>query len=164
MAPFIDALSPLFLIYAIAMYTTTSYTCTVAVFATILLGHSPNALDLLVPPAVAIHEPPNLKARCFDYLASLLSEHFSTYSSAELIAAFNHIPTSTYNASIKSAIISVPIRSAFFSVDNLVDLGFRDYVGKPITNTAITADLASCPPGLFYFTFRFTVTASVGRF
>jgi hypothetical protein len=142
------------------MSTTTSSTCATAVFANISLGCLANAIDLLVPPAVVVQELPDLKACCFDYLADLLLEHVGTYSSAELIAAFNHIPTSTYNTSIESSHLSAQIRSAFFSFDNLVGLGFHDQVGKPITTSPITADLVSRPPGLFYFAFRSTVTPS----
>jgi hypothetical protein len=161
MAPIIDAFYLLSFTYATAMSTTTSSTRATAVFANILLGRLANAMDLLVPPAVAVQEVPDLKACCFDYLADLLLGHVGTYSSAKLIAAFDHIPaTSTYNALIKSSHLSAQICSAFFSVDNLVGLGFRDHVGKPIMTSPITADLASRPPGLFYFAFRSTVTPS----
>ena len=64
-------------------------------FTTLALGGSAHAIELLVPTAPPIHVSSNLKARCFDYLADLLLEHSSLYSSAELIAAFGHIPGST---------------------------------------------------------------------
>jgi hypothetical protein len=141
------------------MSTTTSSNRSDAVFVTLSLGRSANAIDLLVPPAVAVNEPPDLKARCFDYLADLLLEHAKLYSSAELIAAFCHIPTSTYNASIESAIISTAVRSSFFHVDSLVGLGFRDHKGDPVNSTNICEDLSTRPPGLSYFAFRSTVSA-----
>jgi hypothetical protein len=66
-------------------------------------GCSANAIKLLVPPALPIQSAPDLKARCFDFLSDLLLQHCLLYSSAELIAAFGHIPSSSYNASLKAA-------------------------------------------------------------
>ena len=59
-------------------------------FTSLVLGRSVNAIELLVPPAPAVHVTTDLKARCFDFLANLLIEHSTLYSSAELIAAFGH--------------------------------------------------------------------------
>jgi hypothetical protein len=82
-----------------------------------------NAIELLVPPAPAVHTIANLKARCFDFLANLLCKHSLLYSSAELIVAFNHVPGSSYNATLESAaIFCASIRSTFFNGDNLVGL------------------------------------------
>jgi hypothetical protein len=69
-------------------------------FTTLTLGRSAHAIELLVPTAPPIHTSSDLKARCFNYLADLLLEHSFLYSSAELIAAFSHIPGSTYNATL----------------------------------------------------------------
>ena len=62
------------------------------------LGRSANAIELLVPIAPAVHDATDLKARAFDFLSDLLCQHAEQYSSAELIAACNHIPGSSYNA------------------------------------------------------------------
>jgi hypothetical protein len=73
-------------------------------FTSLVLGRSANAIELLVPPAPAVQDATDLKARCFDFLAGLLIEHSSLYSSAELlIAAFSHIPNSSFNASLEAA-------------------------------------------------------------
>jgi hypothetical protein len=126
-------------------------------FTTLSLGRSTNAIKLLVLTAPPVHDPANLKARCFDYLADFLLEHAPLYSSAELIGAFNHIPGSTYNAAIESASICSDICSAFFKIDHLVGLGFRDRHGLPITDD-ITPDPSTCPSGIYYFAFPSTVT------
>jgi hypothetical protein len=65
---------------------------------TLTLGCSANAIELLVPIAPAVHDATDLKARAFDYLSDLLCQHAEQYSFAELIAACNHIPGSSYNA------------------------------------------------------------------
>jgi hypothetical protein len=122
-------------------------------FLPLTLGRSANAIDLLLPPA------PDLKARCFDFLSDLLVEHSLLFSSAELIAAFSHIPSSSYNATLESASICSSIRSAFFLIDNLVGLGFRGAKGDPVTAT-ITADPSTRPAGICYFAFRSTVHPS----
>ena len=78
-------------------------------FLCLTLGRSANAIDLLVPPAPPIHAATDLKARCFDFLSDLLLEHSLLYSSAELIAAFGHIPSSSYNASLEASDCCVAI-------------------------------------------------------
>ena len=66
------------------------------------LGHSANAIELLlVPIAPDVHNATDLKARAFDFLSDLLCQHAEQYSSAELIAACNHIPGSSYNTAKK---------------------------------------------------------------
>ena len=153
MAPLIDTITPVS-----STYTTMSVapTSTASAFVSLALGRSSNAIELLVPPAPAVHAAPDLKARCFDFLADLLLEHSLLYSSAELIAAFGHIPSSSYNAALEATGSCSSIRSAFFLVDNLVALGFRDHLGVPVTN-AITNDLTNRPPGISFFAFRSTV-------
>ena len=123
------------------------------------LGRSANAIELLVPTAPAVHNAPDLKARCFDFMSDLLLEHAVQYSSAELIAACNHIPGSSYNANQEAATICSSIRSAFFTITNLVNLGFHDHQGRPIT-TPITVDPTTRPTGIAYFVFRSTVDPS----
>ena len=123
------------------------------------LGRSANAIELLVPTAPAVHDAPDLKARCFNFMSDLLLEHAVQYSSAELIAVCNHIPGSSYNANQEAATICSSIRSAFFTITNLVDLGFRDHQGRPIT-TPITVDPTNRPTGIAYFAFRSTVDPS----
>jgi hypothetical protein len=98
MAPATDAL-PLYPPSHSIMSATTNRS-TGTTFTTLSLGRSANAIALLVPTAPPVHDPADLKACCFNYLANLLLEHAPLYSSAELIAAFNHIPSSTYNAVI----------------------------------------------------------------
>jgi hypothetical protein len=120
------------------------------------LGRSADAIELLAPTAPPVHEVVDLKMHCFDYLADLLLEHAPLHSSAELIAAFDHIPGSTYNAAIESASICLEIRSAFFRIDHLVGLGFRDCHGLPITDD-ITSDPSTCPTGIYNFSFCSTV-------
>jgi hypothetical protein len=109
--------------------TSSSASGATSAFTTLVLGRSANAIDLLVPTAPPVHAATDLKARCFDYLSDLLSEHSTLYSSAELIAAFGYIPGSSYNAALESATICSSVRSAFFKIDNLV--GFRDHQGVP---------------------------------
>ncbi len=128
-------------------------------FVVLALGRSANAIDLFVPPAPAVHASADLKARSFDFLADLLQSHSALYSSAELIAAFNHIPSSSYNAALESSSICSGISSAFFHVDNLVGLGFRNHLGAPIA-TAITTDISTRPADIAYFAFRSTVDPS----
>ena len=123
------------------------------------LGRSANAIELLVPAAPAVHDAPDLKARCFDFMSDLLLEHAAQYSSAELIAACNHIPGSSYNANQEAATICSSIRSAFFTITNLTDLGFRDHQGRPLT-TPITVNPTNRPTGITYFAFRATVDPS----
>jgi hypothetical protein len=140
-----------------AMSTTTPTSS--AAFVALTLGRSANAIDLLVPSAPPVHAAPDLKSRCFDFLSDLLLEHSVNYSSAELIAAFSHIPSSTYNAALEASDCCVAIRSAFFLVDNLVALGFRDHNGDPISK-AISTDASTRPDGISYFAFRSTVDPS----
>jgi hypothetical protein len=123
------------------------------------LGHSANAIALLVPTAPAVHDAPDLKAHCFNFMSDLLLEHAVQYSSAELIATCNHIPGSSYNANQEATTICSSIHSAFFTFTNLTDLGFRDHQGRPIT-TPITVDPTTCPTGITYFAFRSTVDPS----
>jgi hypothetical protein len=88
MAPILQAFPsriPLFV-------TSMSAPPTLSAFSILTLGRSVNAIKLFVPPAPAVHAAADLKARCFDFLANLLLEHSLLYSSAELIAAFSHIP------------------------------------------------------------------------
>ena len=128
-------------------------------FVVLAIGRSANAIDLFVPPAPAVHASADLKARSFDFLADLLQSHSALYSSAELIAAFNHIPSSSYNAALESSSICSGISSAFFHVDNLVGLGFRNHLGAP-NATAITTDISTRPADIAYFAFRSTVDPS----
>jgi hypothetical protein len=129
-------------------------------FATLSLGRSANAIDLLVPTAPPVHAAADLKARCFDCLSDLLVEHAPLYSSAELIAAFSHIPSSSYNAVLESTSVCNLLYSAFFQIENLVGLGFRDHQGVPIS-TSITSDPTTRPTGISYFAFRSTVIPAV---
>ena len=92
-------------------------------------------------------------------MSDLLLEHAVKYSSAELIAACNHIPGSSYNANQEAATICSSIHSAFFIITNLTDLGFRDHQGRPLTTT-ITVDPTTRPTGIAYFAFRSTVNPS----
>lgn len=130
-----------------------------AAFVCLTLGRSANAIDLLVPVAPPVHAAPDLKARCFDFLSDLLLEHSILYSTAELINAFGHIPSSSYNATLEASSCCAAIRSAFFNVDNLIALGFRDHHGHPISK-AITTDASARPDGVSYFAFRSTVDPS----
>jgi hypothetical protein len=98
----------------------------------------------------------DLKARAFDFLSDLLFQHAEQYSSAELIAACNHIPGSSYNANQEATTICSYLRAAFFTTTNLTDLGFRDNRGRPITSL-ITVDPTTRPAGIAYFVFRSTV-------
>ena len=85
---------------------------TSSTFTILTLGHSANAIELLVPPAPAVLAAADLKACCFHFLADMLLEHSFLYSSAELIAAFSHsIPGSSYNAALESAAICTSVRS-----------------------------------------------------
>jgi hypothetical protein len=120
------------------------------------LGRSANAIELLVPIAPAVHDATDLKARTFDFLSDLFCQHPEQYSSAELIAACNHIPGSSYNANQEATTICSSLRAAFFTTTNLTDLGFRNNRGCPITSL-ITVDPATQPPGIAYFVFRSTV-------
>ena len=122
-------------------------------FLCLTLGRSANAIDLLVPPAPPIQAATDLKARCFDFLSDLLLEHSLLYSSAELITAFGHIPSSSYNASLEASDCCSAIKSSFFLLDNLVTLGFRDHNGDSISNS-ISADSSTRPDGISYFAFR----------
>ena len=149
MAPATHTFNPILAYTNMSAATTT--------FTTLTLGRTAHAIELLVPTAPPVHASSDLKARCFDYLADLLLEHSSLYSSAELIAAFGHIPGSTYNATLESSTICSSIRSAFYQLPNLVGLGFRDHLGSPVT-TSITANPTTRPAGISYFAFRSTVT------
>jgi hypothetical protein len=115
-----------------------------------------NAIGVLVPAALAVHATADLKARCFDYLANLLCEHSSLYSSAALIATFNHIPGSSYNATLESAVICSSICSAFSTLDSLVGLGCCTHQDTPIT-ASITTDPTTRHAGISYFAFRSTI-------
>ena len=91
------------------------------------LGRSADAIELLVPIAPAVHDATDLKARrAFYFLSDLLCQHAKQYSSAELIAACNHIPGSSYNANQEATTICSSLRAAFFTTTNLTDLGFLD--------------------------------------
>jgi hypothetical protein len=138
------------------MSATTPSSVTNRKFILLSLGCSVNAIELLVPATPSVHDATDLKACCYDYLANLLLLHAPLYSSAKLITAFSHIPGSTYNAALESELICSLIHSAFFQVDNLVGLGFRNRHGAPITN-AITNDLSARPSDIYYFAFRSTV-------
>jgi hypothetical protein len=65
-----------------------------------------------------------MKARCFDYLSNSLMEYAPVYSSAELIAAFSHIPGNSHNAALKAGAIPTCIKSSFFAISNLMGLAF----------------------------------------
>jgi hypothetical protein len=153
MTPATDATLSLYPASPSNMSTTTSRASTASAtrmaFVTLSLGRSANAIELLVPSAPSVHDPMDLKARCFDYLADLLLEHASLYSSTELIAAFGHIPGSTYNATLGATAVCSHLCSAFFHVTNLVGLGFRDRDGAPITGT-IDSNLDTRPAGIAY--------------
>jgi hypothetical protein len=138
---------------------TTTMSAATTTLTTLTLGRSAHAIELLVPDAPPVHASSDLKARCFDFLADLLLEHSSLYSSAELIAAFGHIPGSTYNATLESSTICSSIRLAFLQLPNLIGLGFRDHLGAAVT-TSITADPTTRSAGISYFAFRSTVTPS----
>ena len=121
------------------------------------LGHSANAIELLlVPIAPDVHNATDLKARAFDFLSDLLCQHAEQYSSAELIAACNHIPGSSYNANQEATTICSSLHAAFFTTTNLTHLAFCDNRGGPITSP-ITVDPATHIPGISYFVFRSTV-------
>ena len=111
---------------------------------------------MLISPAV--HDANDLKAHAFDFFSSdLLCQHAEQYSSAaELIAACNHIPGSSYNANQEATTICSSLRAAFFTTTNLTYLGFRNNRGCPIISL-ITVDPATRPPGIAYFVFRSTV-------
>ena len=100
-----------------------------------------------------------MKARAFDFLADKLLEHSLLFSCAELIAAFSHIPSNSYNSNLEAGTICNTIRSAFFRVDNLIGLSFRNSQGAAIT-TGINSDPTSRPSGLYYFASRSTVDPS----
>ena len=126
-------------------------------FVSLTLGRSANAIELSVPPAPAVHAAGDLKARCFDFPADLLAPHAAQCSSAELFAAFaGHVPAGACNAALEAGLICDALHSAFFHVDHLVALGFRDHDGAPVTK-AITTDATTRPVGVCYFAFRSTV-------
>jgi hypothetical protein len=142
----------------LAPTTLSAATTTFPSFNTLTLGRSAHAIELLVvPTAPHVHASTDLKAHCFEYLANLLLEHSSLYSSNELIATFEHIPGSTYNARLKSTIICSSICSTFFQLDNLISLGFCTHLGVAITGL-ITTNPATHPAGLFYFAVHSTIT------
>ena len=117
------------------------------------LGRSANAIELLVLIAPAVHGAAGLKARAFiDFISDLLREHAGQYSSAGLIAACNYIPSSSYNANQEGAIICSSLRAAFFTITNLVDLGFHDHRSCPITSP-ITVDPTTRSTDSAYFMF-----------
>ena len=66
------------------------------------LGRSANAIELLVLIAPAVYYAADLKARAFDFISNLLCENAGQYSSAELTAACNHIPGSSYKCQPRS--------------------------------------------------------------
>ena len=125
-------------------------------FVPLTLGRSANAIELLVPIAPAVHNATDLKACAFDFLSDLLCQHAEQYSSAELIAACNHIPGTSYNANQEATTICSSLRAAFFTTTNLTNLGFRDNRGCPITSL-ITVDPATRSPGIAYFVFHSTI-------
>jgi hypothetical protein len=150
MAPAMHTLNPI-------LASTTTMSAAPTTFTTLTLGHSAHAIQLIVPTAPPVHASSNLKTCCFDYLADLLLEHSSLYSSAELVVTFGHIPGSTYNATLESSTICSSIRSTFFHLPNLIGLGFSDHLGAAVT-TSITADPILRSTGISYFAFRSTVT------
>jgi hypothetical protein len=125
-------------------------------FTSLSLGRASDAIALLVPPAPAVNAASNLKARSFDFLADLLIQHAANYNCSELIAAFDHIPSSSYNAALEAGDISRSIKSACFFIASLAPLGFRDHLGAPISDD-ITDDIVQCPAGIAYFAFRSTI-------
>jgi hypothetical protein len=129
-------------------------------YSSITLGRSSNAIVLFVPKAPPVNDAPERKAQVFDFLADLLNEHRLLFSSAELISAFQHIPCNSYAAVQESGLIAALIQSSFFTVDNLVGLGFRNSVGATLSSTGITNDASSRPPDLFSFAFRATIDAA----
>ena len=131
-----------------------------SVYDTITVGRSSNAIDLLVPKAPQVQAAPELKAQVFDFLSDLLLEHQAMFSSAELIAAYQHIPGNSYTAVQEASIICRSIRSSFFDISNLQGMGFRDITGADVASGSITNDVSLRPPGLLYFGFRSTVVAS----
>jgi hypothetical protein len=128
---------------------------------TLSVGCSSHAIGLFVPIAPPVHAAAALKASAFDYAADLLLSHLGSYSSAELIASFHHIPSNSYNAGIEATAISRRVSIAFFAIDNLIGLGFRDSAGKTVKADKITSDLAKRPPSLAYFAFRSVVDPSL---
>jgi hypothetical protein len=110
-----------------------------------------------VPSAPPVQAASDLKARSFDFLSDFLIEHSSLFSTAELlIAAFKHIPGSSHNAALEAVSCCSSTRSAFFLIDNLVALGFRDHNGAPVSGF-ITTDISNRPPGIAHFAFRSAV-------
>jgi hypothetical protein len=120
-------------------------------FVPLTLGRSANAIELLVPIAPAVHNATDLKACAFDFLSDLLCQHAEQYSSAELIAACNHIPGTSYNANQEATTICSSLRAAFFTTTNFTDLGLCDNHGRPPITSLITVDPATRPPGIAYF-------------
>jgi len=129
-------------------------------FITLSVGRSGNAINLLVPQAPPVHSSATSKAAAFDYAADLILCYISSYSSAELIAAFHHILSNSYNAGIEATTIRRPIFLAFFLIDNLIELGFRDSAGKLVTASGITTAPSKRSAGLAHFAFRSTVDPS----
>jgi hypothetical protein len=80
------------------MAAATTTHSTSGIYTTITVGRSSHAIDLLVPKAPPVQASQEAKSQVFDFLQDLLLEHRLLYSSAELIAAFNHIPCNSYNA------------------------------------------------------------------
>jgi hypothetical protein len=93
-----------------------------------------------------------MNACCFDFLADSLLEYAAIYSSAELIAAFHHIPGTTQNAALEASSQAATLPSDFFSVPNLTSLGFHAATGNLVPN--VTINLSTCPAGIVYFGFR----------
>jgi hypothetical protein len=86
-------------------------------------------------------------------LANVLLEYASLlYSSAELIAAFHHIPGSTHNATLKAGATPFLLKSSFFNVNNFTGLGFCDANGKLVVPN-VTLNLTTLPSGILYFAF-----------
>ena len=100
-------------------------------FVTLTLGCSVKIIDFTVPSASLVQAAPDLKARCLEFLSDLLLEHSLLFSSAKLIAASGHIPSSSYNATLESSGCCTAIRSAISLIDNLVAIEFRDHSGPP---------------------------------
>jgi hypothetical protein len=110
--------------------------CAAPSFVPLTLGRASNAIDLLVPSAPPVTAPTDMKARCFDYLSDSLLEYAPVYSSAELIAAFHHIPGSSHNAALEAGAIASCIKSSFFAIHNLTGIGFCDATGKLVANVS----------------------------
>ena len=130
-------------------------------YGSVTLGRSSNALVLFVPKAPPVDAAPELKAQVFDFLSDLLHEHCLLFSAAELISAFQHIPSNNYAASQEATLIAGSICSALFRMDNLSGLGFYDNTGAAITPSSITSDPSTRPEGIASFAFCASVDLRV---